>query len=270
MLRCGGIWQPSAVTRVIETLMSSTRVVKVATDIGAGFLKGMGNPQGNESLASELVGSELAAMVGLKVPPFAIVEVADLPIQMSNGHYIDRGPAFISQALKGSTGDSEGTFLSRLANPEDIPLLVALDTWIRNMDRCPPEDYLDPTPKWDNIFFAPNGRRFDMIVFDHTHCFVEGTLGDGLAGSSFVDDTRVFGLFPQFEGFLTEENLREACANIAAVDENAIRAVVHSIPEKWGPTQSLRDRWAELIIQRGQRLTDYLTDALIRQQQIGV
>jgi hypothetical protein len=51
------------------SISSSTEVVHVATDAGNGFLKGMGNRQGDESLACELVGSELAALVGLSVPP---------------------------------------------------------------------------------------------------------------------------------------------------------------------------------------------------------
>jgi hypothetical protein len=40
MLVCGRDWQPTRVRRVIETHESSTRVAKVATDVGNGFLKG--------------------------------------------------------------------------------------------------------------------------------------------------------------------------------------------------------------------------------------
>jgi len=97
MIRCGQGWQPTIVLRVIEPILSSTCVVKVATDAGIGFVKGMGNPQGNESLALELVGSELAALVGLTVPPFAIVDIAGMTIEMFNGAALQFGPAFISR-----------------------------------------------------------------------------------------------------------------------------------------------------------------------------
>lgn len=65
MLRCGLNWQPTFVDRVIEIFPTSTRVALVNTDAGLGYMKGMGNPSGNQSLAMELVGSELAANLGL-------------------------------------------------------------------------------------------------------------------------------------------------------------------------------------------------------------
>lgn len=268
MLYCGRDWQPTVVTRVIEPILSSTCAVKVATDAGVGFVKGMGNPQGNESLAIELVGSELAALIGLKVPPFAIVAISGIQIEMINGHPIKFGPAFVSKALQGSPSDAHGTFLAHLANPEHIPMLVVFDTWIRNIDRCPPSDYLDPTPKWDNLFFAPYKRRFEMVVFDHTHCFVEGTLEDGLAGNQFVEDQRIYGLFPEFVPMLSEEPLLRACELIARVDVSTIKTIIASVPTHWGPSPGTRDRWADLIFERGQRLKDCVSSHLLPQLQV--
>lgn len=269
-MHCGRDWQPTAVTRVIDTILSSTCVAIVATDQGVGYLKGMGNPQGNESLALELVGSELAALLGLRVPPFAIVDVSGIAIPMIRGGTVDFGPAFISGALRGSPGDQAGSFLPRLVNKADIPLLVAFDTWVRNVDRCPPPDYLDPTPKWDNLLFSPVKRGFELVVFDHTHCFVEGELEDGLAGTHFVDDAGVYGAFPEFRPYLSEAGLREACARISGVDAEAIVAIVGSVPAAWGPATAVRDRWAQQIINRAGRVNDILLDALVPQLQIGL
>lgn len=269
-MHCGSSWQPTAVTRVIEPILSSTCVVRVATDAGVGFLKGMGNPQGNESLASELVGSELAAALGLTLPPFAVIEVAGIDIPLIKGGSVAFGPAFISRALTGSPGDQAGTFLTRLANPGDIPRLVAFDTWTRNLDRCPPPDYLDPTPKWDNLLFTPLKRRFQLVVFDHTHCFVEGELEDGLAGDHFVEDPRVYGAFPEFLPFLSEAGIREACERIRRVDARTIVEIIGVVPAAWGPTAAVRGRWAEQLVNRARRVEDFLMAALVPQLQIKV
>lgn len=265
---CGRDWQPTTITRVIEPILSSTCVARVATDQGAGFLKGMGNPQGNESLALELVGSELAAALGLKVPSFAVVDVVAIEIPMIRGGTIQFGPAFISRALTGSPGDQAGTFLPRLINREDIPLLVAFDTWTRNIDRCPPPDYLDPTPKWDNILFVPVKSRFQMIAFDHTHCFVEGELEQGLAENHFAEDQRIYGAFPEFLPYLSEPGLRDACSKISRVDAGMVEEIIGSVPAAWGPTAAVRRRWVEQIINRAGRVEEHLLSTLIPQLQI--
>jgi hypothetical protein len=138
------------VRRVIETHESSTRVAKVATDVGNGFLKGIGNPAGNDSLATELVAGELAAWFGVRTPPFAIIPVVDIEIPMIGVGHMQNGPAFISREIEGSTAAGGDVFLKRLVNPDDVSKLIVFDTWIRNPDRCPPEGL--PTNR-DNLFF---------------------------------------------------------------------------------------------------------------------
>ena len=118
-------WKPTKVERVIETIRTSTRPAKVQTDCGIAFLKGMGNPAGNDALACELVAGELAQLIGLKVPDFAVVNL-DLNISMDGLGSMTCGPAFVSRALTGSTGDDADTFLKKLARPSDIARLVLL------------------------------------------------------------------------------------------------------------------------------------------------
>lgn len=269
-LACGQPWQPAEVQRVICPLQSSTLVVQVSTDAGVGFLKGMGNPAGNEALALELVGSELAVALGLSVPPFAVIEVAGITITTITGTTLDPGPAFVSQAVRGTPGDPSGALLKRINNPEHICLLIAFDTWIRNFDRCPPPDHLDPTPKWDNLFFAEAGRRLRLMVIDHTHAFTQDALEWTLADTHFEDDSRVFGAFEQFRPFVTEGKLRGAAAAIRAIDVSAIEQIVASIPLPWGPTTALRSRWVEALRGRAERIEQYLIDGLIAQRVMDV
>lgn len=255
---------------MIEAIQSSTEVVLVSTDCGSAYLKGMGNPAGTESLALELVGCELASALGLEVPPFAIVDLAGITITTINGINLLPGPAFLSAMAKGQPGDPSDVLMKRLANPEHVCLLIAFDTWIRNFDRCPPSDYLDPSPKWDNLFFAFAGKRFRLTVIDHTHAFTEDELEYALQGTQFEDDSRVFGAFPQFQRFVTEKRLRNASAAIRAIDATAIEQIMASIPLPWGPTAALRQRWCEALLARGQRVEEYLVNGLIAQQVLDV
>lgn len=269
-LACGGEWQPTEIRRVIEPIQSSTEVVLVSTDKGSAFLKGMGNPAGNEALALELVGCELASAVGLEVPPFAVVTLAGIAITTISGRVLQPGPAFLSGVVKGLPGDPSDILVRHLANPEHVCLLIAFDTWVRNFDRCPPYDSLDPTPKWDNLFFAFAGKRFRLTVIDHTHAFTEDELEYALQGTNFEDDPRVFGAFPQFRSFVSEKRLRKASAAIRAIDATTIEKIVASIPLPWGPTTGLRRRWCEALWARGQRIEEYLVNGLLAQQVLDI
>ena len=215
-------WTPNQIARVIKPVRSSTQVVHIETDQGEAYLKGMDNPQGNESLACELVGSRLAKLTGLFVPDFAIIENDILEITREDGGTVGFGPAFVSRAVPGSPGGSEA-FLDRLLNPEDVPMLVGFDTWTANLDRCPPVGYLDETPNWDNIFFVPVGNQFQMTVFDHTHCFSETGLEHALEDRSYENDKRVYGVFPEFKRHCSEDALRNVSRAIREIDVEDIQ-----------------------------------------------
>jgi hypothetical protein len=240
MLRCGLNWQPTAVNRVIETFPTSTRVAKVKTDAGVGFLKGMGNPAGNQSLAMELVGAELATQLGLFVPDFAIVKLADIEVPMEDYGLMAFEPAFISRELRCIPSDGGSHLVSRLADPAELALLVMFDTWIRNLDRCPPPNYFDPKPRLDNLCFTPDGAKLKLMVIDHSHCFVEGTLEDEIGCQEFVEDPLIYGQFPEFKEYLNEQPLKRASDKMASIDVATITEIVSAVPLAWGPTQGVR------------------------------
>jgi len=266
MLRCGANWRPTTVKRVIDTYPTSTRVAKVATDEGTAFLKGMGNPAGNESLATELVCGELAAWFGLRTPDFAILGVADIEIPLDGRGFVEFGPAFVSRELPGATGDGGNVFLSKISRPRDVAKLVVFDTWIRNRDRYPPPDDLEEPPEnRDNLFFTPNGRKFDLVALDHSHCFVETTLEDELGGSHLLEDDRIYGAFPEFVPYLSHEAVALAARRLAEIDLGMVTEVVGSVPREWGVSAGLRDTWARLIFERAKRVSSYVLPRLTRQ-----
>ncbi|MEE4208174.1 MAG: HipA family kinase [Parvularcula sp.] len=263
-------WRPLTIRRQINAVRSSTLVVEVETDSGKAFIKGCGNPAGDESLAFELVGTRLAKMIGLSTPEFAVLRHDFLDLVKFDGASMPFGPVFASKTVAGSTGGQDTPFLQRLTNPNSIPLLVAFDTWVANFDRCPPRDYLDPTPNWDNVFFVPDGRGFQLIVFDHTHCFAEGDLASALDGNGFRDDERVFGKFPEFQPFLDEGSIRKALQSILKVDVREIEKIIASVPGEWQISPSDRKEWLRQIDERRGVLEDVLLNDLSAQMRLKV
>lgn len=261
-------WRPTRIERVIRPIKSSTQVVHVETDQGEGYLKALGNPQGDECLAFELVGTRLAKRCGLFVPDFAVVEHNLLEIRRFDGELVPHGQVFLSRALPGNPGGGSAAFLPNLLNPDDVPLLVAFDTWVANTDRFPPKEYFHQDPNWDNIFFVPIAGRFQLTVFDHTHCFAEADLEAALANERYQRDKRVYGAFPEFVEFCSEDGIRRSTGLIRDLKEEEIRAVVSAIPKEWGMGGALVAAWADQVCARREIIEDCILDALFAQTRL--
>ena len=95
-------WQPTCITQFVEPRKSSTMVVIVDTDAGLGFLKAMGNPEGEHALACDWIGTQLAKWFGLSTLDQAIVEYDGIPpITLFNGNSAVAGPVLITRSVKG-------------------------------------------------------------------------------------------------------------------------------------------------------------------------
>jgi hypothetical protein len=108
-----------------------------------------------------------------------------------------------------------------------------------------------------------------VVALDHTSCFVEEDLETGLEGPHFVDDERIYGLFPEFISYLDEASLRRAAGAVLRIDADTISEIVHSVPHEWGPTRQVRDRWAARIFERGEKVAERTVGRLVRQMQMG-
>lgn len=267
MLHCGSVWRPTLVHRVVETLNTSTRPAIVDTDLGLGILKGMGNPQGPESLVCELISAELAAWLGLRIPPFSVIQIENIDIPMNGVGTMQYGPAFISKKIDGATGDAGDIFLRKITNPQDIAKLIALDSFIRNADRYPPEG-TEQRINFDNLFFAPDGRKLILYAIDHSHCFIETTFDMELNDDYIISDNRIYGYFPHFAPYLRREYVVAAAERLRQMDRDTAAEIVAAVPAEWGLTVDQRERLAVVIHTRalqtsamiGLRLSDALLD----------
>lgn len=257
MLYCGRNWQPKSVKRVIETFETSTRVAKVATDAGNGFLKGMGNPSGPMSIASELVAGELAAWFGLPIPSFAVIPLTEIDIPMAGGGTVVHGPAFISREIDGFGGTGGPNFMDKVSNPADVAKLVAFDTWVRNADRCHPDPANYP-PNYDNLFFTPQGQKYELVALDHSQAFVESGLEAALSDPYLIDDDQIYGYFPEFADLIDFNSVTAAVTRLRQIDTALVQEIIGSIPAQWGISSDARATWCDVICKRAARVAEYL------------
>lgn len=247
-------WKPSTVQRVERVLATSMNTVVVVTDAGKGYLKALGNAQGEHALACELIGSSLAEWFGLPTLEFTLVSIDatrddviledDENIPVNSRRRASSGPAFVTKAVESTSWNGDPTALAELKNPEAIAGLVLLDTWIGNPDRHPrrpPDTSLSTWTKsnLDNVMLAHgSGKkpRRRIVAMDFSVCLycrsggLRPTYDDRL-----VRDDGIYGLFSAFEPFVTPERLRPFLARLGQARELQQHLVdtMSRVPTEW-------------------------------------
>ena len=246
----------------MKGLPSSARTAVVETDVGPGYLKAMGGPEGPHTLASEVVVTQLADWFGLPTFDWSIIQVDELdeiPFFDKQGNRTGQatpGPAFITRAEKGSTWGGADRELKLLVNSQDISRLVIFDTWVLNCDRHSqplPESGRSRKPNRDNVFLsyeAPEGE-FLLKAMDHTHCFTCGReWTQRLAHVDTMKDGRVFGLFPEFREFLKQDVVSQATADLKLISSEVVTEMTKLIPKEWDVKREALDALVDLVVGR--------------------
>ena len=271
-MECGRVWQPTKLTHVVEALTNSTKPLHIATDQGDAIMKAVGNPEGLESLAFELVGTELACWFGLKTPDFAILNLLGIPKTWNPNFEIEDGYAFLSRYIQAATYDGHGTLLKKLANPDDLARLVVFDTWIRNSDRYPPDTYsAEIQPNLDNLMFRRSRRdkalRYDLIVFDHTHAFSSSGF-EGLHDRQLISDDEVYGFFPPFKQYMSLRAIKSATDQLRKIDASDVKTLLDAVPSGWGVTIELKRKWSDFIYERAQFVAETIEAKIVYQLEL--
>lgn len=241
-------------------------VVIVETDAGRGFLKAMGNPEGEHALACDWVGTQLAKWFGLPTLDQAIVEFDGIPeITFFNGNPAVEGPALVTRAIKGDSWSGERRQLGKLQNPKDISRLIVFDTWILNRDR-----HSLNRQNRDNVFLSAESKQLGLLAIDHTHCF--GTLGGELtervSNIGNCRDRAVYGLFPEFKEFLNKIVVSQAVEQLARIDEATVKSIVADIPRQWQVADKARGELVSFVQQRAAYVADTIFEKLWPQKEI--
>jgi hypothetical protein len=248
-------WRPTCFVRFVRSTPSSTSPALVVTDAGEAFLKALNNPAGPHALARELVGTGLAAWLGLETFDYAIMRVREVDeIPLTDGKMAAAGPAYLTRrVVDGIQWGGDGDTLDLLENREAITRLVILDTWTRNPDRHPPAGS-PRRPRPDNVFLAPGnaepGRR-RLIAMDHTECFSgRAELGRSLANIDGIRDEGLFGAFPEFLPRIDFEVAKATADRLGSIARRTVEDLVQEIPTEWAVSDNARTALCEFIHQR--------------------
>ncbi|MFN4920647.1 MAG: HipA family kinase [Planctomyces sp.] len=267
-------WKPKTIRRFVKGFPSSARTALVETDVGPGYLKAMGGPEGPHTLASEVVVTQLASWFGLPTFEWSIIEVEELdeiPFVDKRGKKIGQatpGPAFITRAEQGTTWAGAERELKNLVNTQDLSRLVVFDTWVLNCDRHSqpdPETGRSRKPNRDNVFlsFEATEGRFLLKAMDHTHCFTcGGEWTKRLAHVDTMKDRRVFGLFPEFRGFLTRDVVSKASKDLKLITPEVVTEMANQIPKEWDVTREALDALVNLVVGRATFVADYIASKI--------
>lgn len=259
-------WQPTCITQFVEARKSSTMVVIVKTDASRGFLKAMGNPEGEHALACDWVGTQLAKWFGLPTLEQAIVEFDGIPeITLFNGSLAAKGPALVTRAIKGDNWSGEPRQLAKLVNTDDISRLVVFDTWILNRDR-----HSANRQNRDNVFLSAESNQIELLAIDHTHCFGTsgGELTERVAHIGNCKDSAVYGLFPEFKKFLKMDTVSQAVEQLARIDEATVKRIVADIPGQWHVPEKAKAALVSFLLQRAAYVADTIYEKLWPQKEI--
>jgi hypothetical protein len=199
--------------------------VVVVTDAGKGYLKALGNAQGEHALACELIGSSVAEWLGLPGLDYSLIGIEvggevflddDEQKPLNARRRAMTGPAFITKAVDAArTWSGDPQVLARLQNVDALAGLVVLDTWIGNPDRHPrrPPDARIST--WqrlnvDNVMLhrPARAKKDRVLAMDFSVCLhcKSGGLRPSY-GDDLVRDEGVYGLFPEFEPYVTDQRV---------------------------------------------------------------
>lgn len=259
-------WQPTCISQFVEARKSSTMVVIVETDAGPGFLKAMGNPEGEHALACDWVGTQLAKWFGLSTLEQAIVEFDGIPeITLFDGNLAVEGPALVTRAIKGDSWSGERRQLGRLQNPDDISRLVVFDTWILNRDR-----HSANRQNRDNVFLSAESQQLELLAIDHTHCFGTsgGELTERVAHIGNCRDRAVYGLFPEFKRFLSKDVVSKAVEQLGRIDESTVKGIVADIPGRWHVPERAKAALVGLVLQRAAYVAETIFEKLWPQKEL--
>lgn len=259
-------WQPTCIEQFVEARKSSTMVVIIETDAGRGFLKAMGNPEGEHALACDWVGTQLAKWFGLPTLDQAIVMYDGIPeIRLFNGDPAVEGPALVTRAIKGDSWSGERKQLAKLRNLDDVSRLVVFDTWILNRDR-----YSVKRQNRDNVFLSAESNQLELMAIDHTHCFgtTGGEMTDRIAHIGNWRNDAIYGQFPEFREFLRKEVVIQAVEQLRRIQEGTIKQIVARIPDQWAVPERAKVALAGLLLQRAAYVADTVYQKLWPQREL--
>lgn len=221
-------------------------------DGGYYIVKFQNNPQGVRVLANELLGTRLAARLGIPVPGAEIVTVGeelvrdteDLVMQLGRGRAPCKPGKQFGSRFPGSPAETAASdflpeeLLRGVANLEDFWGILAFDKWTCNTNGRQAVFFRTPIGRApyrgpNSIEAAASGpheedSRYRALMIDQGFCFN--------AGEWNFPDGALRGLYARhrvYEGVCGIESFEKWIARIEKIDEAALDEIAREIPPEW-------------------------------------
>jgi hypothetical protein len=104
---------------------------------------------------------------------------------------------------------------------------------------------------------------------DFTHAFTCGQqLSRRLSNIENVRDTKLFGLFPEFEAFLDRAEVRRCATKLAEFNATIGEEILGRIPVEWEVSNEVRSVWTKFLIERAQFLAEHIEELIWTQLEL--
>jgi hypothetical protein len=251
------MWQPIEIKYALESFQTSTGVVRVMTDAGIGYLKALGNSQGPHALVREYVGTSIAKSLGLKTLEFTTINILpDDEIVLGNGKIAKSGLSFITK--EEPTAISGLVEMKKISNKNHLAGLIVADTLLLNRDRFP--GILGGKPNYDNLMFSKSPTdhtKYELIAMDFSHCMhISQSINLSLKQIDSIKNEEIYGLFPDFKGFVDAEAITQYKENLKNLDEDCINTILAKVPIDWDFNQKTKEIVHDFLIRRTYFLYD--------------
>jgi hypothetical protein len=223
------------------------------------IVKFQNNPQHLRILANELIGTQIAQVLGLSVPRCGIVDVSQTVIEAHPPMYMDRGPNRRELCLSGLQFGSQftGGMISRRTeeylsdeqlvtadNLEQFAGILAFDKWTCNTDYRQVTYQRHETTRGHSAVFIDQGACFNFGEWNFPDAPLKGVFAQTSAYSA------VFG-WESFEPWLSR---------IESFEPQALWEIAKGIPEEWYESKSCElEMLVEKMNARRSRVRELIT-----------
>jgi len=230
------------------------------SDGGYYVVKFQNNPQHTRILANELLGTRLAARLGIPTAPVAVVEVrqelientAELIVQQGLGRTLCSAGLQFGSRYPGDPARQvvhdflPDELLSQVENLADFAGMLVFDKWTCN------------TNGRQAIYFREPGRaRYQAWMIDQGFCFN--------ASEWNFPDAPLRGLYARnrvYEGVRGPESFEPWLARLEKLDERALDDIAKEIPPAWYDGDfDVLERLLDQLLRRRSRVRELILDA---------
>ncbi len=262
--------QRPRVRAFIKRYATQSQAALVDTDCGEYVIKAMNNRDGPPVLIAEWVGSMAARWLGVDIPDFAIVElndVVDVRLDDDEREVAAPGPCFGSKLIEAAGWNGDAGALEAVENQSMIPAIVALDTWLINLDRfCRNADGTARFNNPGNLLLGTKDAgkgKFRIVAIDFGYA-LGGPLWNArrLSAIGTIRDDTIYGCFPVFQPYMQRHWVEAMTARLREFDEDVARSFLADVPSEWGLSSSAGDAVVEFLKRRAGHTAEKFDDMI--------